>query len=46
MHGFVLSQMITVKQCQANDEVEPLAIGTVSRHFNLNGGSEIARQLY
>lgn len=32
-----VSNVITVKQCQANEEVEPLARGTVSRHCNRNG---------
>lgn len=32
-----ISDVITTKQCQANEEVEPLARGTVSRHCNWNG---------
>lgn len=32
-----VSDVITVKHCQANEEVEPLARGTVSRHCNRNG---------
>ncbi|XP_008184525.1 adhesion G protein-coupled receptor A3 [Acyrthosiphon pisum] len=36
-----VSDVITVKQCQANEEVEPLARGTVSRHCNLNGIWEV-----
>ncbi|XP_050546480.1 adhesion G protein-coupled receptor A3 isoform X2 [Daktulosphaira vitifoliae] len=36
-----ISDVTTTKQCQANDEVEPLARGTVSRHCNKNGKWEI-----
>ncbi|VVC24473.1 Hypothetical protein CINCED_3A012385 [Cinara cedri] len=32
-----ISDVITVKQCQANEEVEPLARGMVSRHCNFDG---------
>ncbi|XP_050421143.1 adhesion G protein-coupled receptor A3 isoform X2 [Adelges cooleyi] len=37
-----ISDVVTVKQCQANDEVEPLARGTVSRHCNWNGKWDLA----
>lgn len=36
-----VSDVITIKQCQANEEVEPLARGTVSRHCNWNGKWDI-----
>jgi len=36
-----ISDVTPVKECQANEEVEPLARGTVSRHCNLNGVWEV-----
>lgn len=36
-----VSDVVTVKECQANEEVEPLARGIVSRYCNLNGTWEV-----